>query len=38
MSFQDIFTSSFLSNLTAVSMFDMVIALLLALAWACSSI
>ena len=30
MSFQDIFTSSFLSNITAVSMFDMVIALLLA--------
>ena len=30
MSFQDIFKSSFLSNITAVSMFDMVLALLLA--------
>ena len=30
MSFQDIFTSSFLSNITAVTMFDMMIALLLA--------
>ena len=30
MTFSDIFKSSFLSNVTAVSMFDMVVALLLA--------
>ena len=33
--FQDIFKSSFLENVTSVSLLDMTLALILALAWAC---
>ena len=33
MTFQDIFKSSFLENITSISIFDMTLALLLALGW-----